>query len=71
MLPTLFLSHGSPMLAVEPGSYGAAWRAIADGLPRPVAILVVSAHWTTAQPAAAIVARSSSSTSCSAATTRW
>lgn len=51
MLPTLFISHGSPMLAVEPGPYGAAWKKIADSLPRPRAILVVSAHWNTRQPA--------------------
>ncbi|MGH8492103.1 MAG: dioxygenase family protein [Moraxellaceae bacterium] len=51
MLPTLFISHGSPMLAVEPGVYGAAWTKIAKALPRPAAILVVSAHWNTRQPA--------------------
>lgn len=51
MQATLFISHGSPMLATEPGPYGAAWKAIADTLPRPDAILVVSAHWTTAAPA--------------------
>ena len=51
MLPTVFISHGSPMLAIEPGSYGIAWKRIADSLPRPRAILVVSAHWNTRQPA--------------------
>lgn len=50
MLPTLFISHGSPMLAVQPGLYGAAWQAMAASLPRPRAILVVSAHWTTREP---------------------
>lgn len=50
MLPTLFISHGSPMLAVEPGVYGAAWKKMADTLPKPAAILMVSAHWTTGQP---------------------
>ncbi len=50
MLPTLFISHGSPMLAVEPGIWGASWRAMTDALPRPDAILVVSAHWTTRAP---------------------
>lgn len=57
MLPTLFLSHGSPMLAVEPGVYGAAWREMAVALPRPRAILVVSAHWTTREPALSLAAR--------------
>ncbi|HQU47836.1 MAG TPA: class III extradiol ring-cleavage dioxygenase [Casimicrobiaceae bacterium] len=49
-LPTLFLSHGSPMRAVDPGSAGAAWKAIADTLPRPRAVLMVSAHWETGMP---------------------
>ncbi|MFG5862658.1 DODA-type extradiol aromatic ring-opening family dioxygenase [Metapseudomonas sp. CR1201] len=45
MLPSLFISHGSPMLALEPGASGPALRALADSLPRPKTILVVSAHW--------------------------
>jgi 4,5-DOPA dioxygenase extradiol len=49
-LPTLFLSHGSPMRAVEPGEPGAAWAAIASALPRPRAVLMVSAHWETGVP---------------------
>jgi 4,5-DOPA dioxygenase extradiol len=57
MLPTLFISHGSPMLAVEPGVYGCAWKQIADSLPRPRAILVVSAHWTTHQPVVSTAAQ--------------
>lgn len=51
MLPTLFISHGSPLLAIAPGPYGDAWHQLAAALPRPKAILVVSAHWTTPQPA--------------------
>lgn len=51
MLPTVFISHGSPMLAVEPGSYGQVWKQIAQDLPLPDAILVISAHWNTRQPA--------------------
>lgn len=57
MQPTLFISHGSPMLAVEPGVYGAAWRDIALGLERPDAILVVSAHWTSQAPALSLAAQ--------------
>jgi 4,5-DOPA dioxygenase extradiol len=49
-LPTLFLSHGSPMTAVEPGAAGAAWSALARAMPTPRAILMVSAHWETELP---------------------
>ena len=49
-LPTLFLSHGSPMHALDPGGAGKAWRAIADSLPKPRAIVMVSAHWETSLP---------------------
>ena len=43
--PALFLGHGSPMLAIEPSRYGTAWRELGRTLPRPRAILAVSAHW--------------------------
>jgi 4,5-DOPA dioxygenase extradiol len=49
-LPTIFLSHGSPMHALDPGGAGSAWRAIAAGLQRPRAVLVASAHWETSLP---------------------
>jgi len=49
-IPPVFVSHGSPMLAVEPGTAGPMLRALAAQLPRPEAILVVSAHWETAAP---------------------
>lgn len=45
MLPTLFISHGSPMLALQPGASGPALARLAAQLPRPRAVLVVSAHW--------------------------
>ncbi|MCE5363026.1 DODA-type extradiol aromatic ring-opening family dioxygenase [Pseudomonas anguilliseptica] len=44
-LPSLFISHGSPMLALQPGASGPALTRLAQKLPRPRAILVVSAHW--------------------------
>ncbi|GGP22859.1 DODA-type extradiol aromatic ring-opening family dioxygenase [Silvimonas iriomotensis] len=44
-LPTLFVSHGSPMLALGAGATGDAWARVAASLPRPRAVLMVSAHW--------------------------
>lgn len=45
MLPSLFISHGSPMLALEPGASGPALARLAEQLPKPRAIVLVSAHW--------------------------
>ncbi|MEC6745526.1 class III extradiol ring-cleavage dioxygenase [Pseudomonas qingdaonensis] len=49
MLPSLFISHGSPMLALEPGASGPALARLATQLPRPRAIVVMSAHWETTE----------------------
>jgi 4,5-DOPA dioxygenase extradiol len=49
-LPTLFLSHGSPMHALEPGAVRAVWANLARTLPRPKALLIASAHWETNLP---------------------
>jgi 4,5-DOPA dioxygenase extradiol len=43
--PTVFFGHGNPMNAVEQNPYSEGWRAIGAALPRPRAILCVSAHW--------------------------
>ncbi|OLU31041.1 dioxygenase [Pseudomonas sp. PA15(2017)] len=45
MQPSLFISHGSPMLALQPGASGPALARLASELVRPDAIVVVSAHW--------------------------
>jgi len=50
-LPTLFISHGSPMHALQPGAVRAVWEGLARELPRPKAILIASAHWETQMPA--------------------
>lgn len=44
-LPSLFISHGSPMMAVQPGNSGKTFRRLAKELPKPKAIVVMSAHW--------------------------
>jgi 4,5-DOPA dioxygenase extradiol len=49
-LPALFVSHGSPMHALEPGAAGEAWKRLARELPRPEAIVIASAHWETRLP---------------------
>ena len=46
-LPALFLGHGSPMNAIEDNGWSRAWAALGRDLPRPRAILMVSAHWET------------------------
>lgn len=46
-LPTLFISHGAPTFALEPGLAGANLTALGRTLPRPEAVLVVSPHWMT------------------------
>lgn len=46
-MPLVFLGHGSPMNAIEDTTYSRAWIDLGQSLPRPKAILVVSAHWMT------------------------
>jgi 4,5-DOPA dioxygenase extradiol len=55
--PALFISHGAPTLALEPNPAHRFLRQLPQRLPRPLAILAVSAHWTTAQPAVSNAAR--------------
>ena len=50
MLPSVFISHGSPMHALEPGPAGQAWKALGRRLGKPRAILIASAHWETDLP---------------------
>ena len=44
-MPAVFLGHGSPMNALERNRYSSAWAAFGASVPRPRAILVMSAHW--------------------------
>jgi 4,5-DOPA dioxygenase extradiol len=45
MMPAAFFGHGNPMNALEHNRYTDCWRDFGAGLPRPRAILVISAHW--------------------------
>jgi 4,5-DOPA dioxygenase extradiol len=44
-MPAAFFGHGSPQNAFEPNRYTDAWRGFAQAIPRPRAVLMVSAHW--------------------------
>jgi 4,5-DOPA dioxygenase extradiol len=44
-MPAVFIGHGSPMNALESNRYTAAWRAIGAAVPKPRAVLAISAHW--------------------------
>lgn len=48
--PALFVAHGSPMSALQPGAAGAALRSLATTLARPRAVVIVSPHWETLVP---------------------
>ncbi|GII00181.1 4,5-DOPA-extradiol-dioxygenase [Planobispora takensis] len=45
VMPAAFFGHGSPMNALESNRYTQAWRAFGEAVPRPRAVLVISAHW--------------------------
>ena len=45
VMPAAFLGHGNPMNALDDNRYTRAWRAFGEAVPRPRAILVISAHW--------------------------
>ena len=44
-MPAIFFGHGNPMNAVERNAWTDGWAALGQELPRPRAVLVVSAHW--------------------------
>jgi 4,5-DOPA dioxygenase extradiol len=46
-MPVLFIGHGSPMNAIEENDFVTGWRNIGKTLPKPNAVLCVSAHWET------------------------
>jgi len=46
-MPVLFIGHGSPMNAIEDNPFSRRWRDVGAALPRPQAIVCISAHWET------------------------
>lgn len=46
-MPVLFVGHGNPMNAISDNDFTRSWEAIAGAIPRPTAILCISAHWET------------------------
>ncbi len=56
-LPSVFVSHGAPSFALEPGQAGPRLAALGRELPRPEAVLLVSPHWMTPDPMVGLAAR--------------
>src|ERR1043166_8031462 len=54
VMPAVFFGHGNPMNALLSNAYTEAWAAIGKSMPRPKAVLAVSAHWYV--PASAVTA---------------
>ena len=46
-MPVVFVGHGSPMNAIEDNRWSWGFRELAANIPRPRAILAISAHWYT------------------------
>jgi 4,5-DOPA dioxygenase extradiol len=46
-MPALFVGHGNPMNAIERNQFHLSWEALGQQLPRPKAVLCISAHWQT------------------------
>ena len=47
LAPIAFIGHGNPMNAIEDNSFSRTWRYIGQQIPKPKAIVVISAHWQT------------------------
>ncbi len=56
-LPSLFVPHGAPTFILKPGAAGAALAQTGAALPRPRAIIMVSAHWDSDEPLVGFAAR--------------
>ena len=49
-MPVLFMGHGSPMNAIEENEFSLVWQELGRSLPKPKAMLCISAHWETPFP---------------------
>lgn len=47
IMPVLFIGHGSPMNGIEDNAFSRRWKEMAQQIPLPAAVLVISAHWFT------------------------
>jgi 4,5-DOPA dioxygenase extradiol len=45
LMPAIFFGHGNPMNAISRNAYTEGWASIGESIPRPRAVLAVSAHW--------------------------
>ncbi|MEI8131517.1 MAG: 4,5-DOPA dioxygenase extradiol [Leptolinea sp.] len=50
LMPVIFVGHGSPMNAIEDNEFSLVWEALGRKLPKPRAIVCISAHWETEGP---------------------
>lgn len=55
-MPTVFIGHGSPMNTIQSNRHTESWRSLGERLPRPSAILAISAHWYIASTAVTAMA---------------
>ncbi|NMB58051.1 MAG: hypothetical protein GYA12_02705, partial [Chloroflexi bacterium] len=46
-MPVLFVGHGTPMNAIEDNQYSQTWDRLGRELPKPEAVVCISAHWET------------------------
>lgn len=57
VLPSIFISHGAPTIALKESPVRTFWRTLLTGVGRPNAILCVSAHWETDTPSVSLAER--------------